>query len=137
MSITLKPRNDKSAPVKIGDVGINKFIEITLPDGYTSLFKIIHFNQRSVSVIDLNKLITVEVQYSSLCHVIENIDLDIWYFYKHKQYTDKERLDFLGKHTIGGAIECKKGAFSYRTDICNVETIRQTIDRLLEYFEEK
>lgn len=131
--MNLIAKNEKCPPVLIDNVEVGSFVEIDVIP--YSVCKIMERYKRGIKVINIRDFEACVVSYGSLCIPIEDVEIN--YKYKYKEYTDKEMLDFLGAHTINGFIECKKDAFSYKTELCNIETIRDTINRLINYFENK
>ena len=139
MSITLKAKNNKSQKIATGHVKIGSFIEIN-PFHYGDtdkilIGKIVRSNYDITGVRDMCNHEIVDVFNSTPCYVIENVEIN--YKYEHRQYTDKERLDFLNEYGIDSSIECRKGCFIYKSQIDNVSGLRKTIDRIMEYFENK
>ena len=134
MSMTFKAKNNKSQEISIGNVRVGSFVEVIL---YVknAVGEIVDSNLVNTTVRDLCNYRIMTIPNDTLCYIIENIEIN--YKYEHRQYTDKERLDFLNEYGIDSLIECKKDSFIYKSEIDNTSGLRKTIDRIMEYFENK
>lgn len=142
MSINFKAENEKPNRVLIDNVGKGFCIEFITADNKIVIGEIFCYGPSTITIIRLDNRELYEMSYGTSCNIVE--DIEIHYKYYRKQYTDKERLDFLDKHCIDGTIECCKNAVFYKTNLrwdfntkSQVKTIRPVIDKLLEYFGEK